>query len=66
MENSSTAIDNIFIDNAGLSSSYTSPIVIGQSDHDAQFLTISNVAIEVDLARLKWRTRIIDETPVRK
>jgi hypothetical protein len=60
---SSTAIDNIFIYNVRLSFSYTSPIVNGLSDHDDQFLTISNIAIDVDLAPSKWRTRIInDET----
>jgi hypothetical protein len=60
---SSTAIDNISIDSARLSSSYTSPIVNGLSDHDTQFLTISNIAEEVNLAPSKWRTRIInDET----
>jgi hypothetical protein len=55
--------DNIFIDSARLSSSYTPPIVNGLLDHDAQFLTISNIAEEVNLAPSKWRTRIInDET----
>jgi hypothetical protein len=49
VQNSScTAIDNIFIGNATLSPSYTSPIVSGLSDHDAQFLMVSNIAIEVD------------------
>jgi hypothetical protein len=57
---SSTAIDNIFIDSARLSSSSTSPIVSGLSDHNAQFLTISNIAEEVNLAPSKWRTRIIN------
>jgi hypothetical protein len=61
VQNSScTAADNIFIDSARLSSSYTSPIVNDLSDHDAQFLTISNIAEEVNLAPLKWRTRIIN------
>jgi hypothetical protein len=51
-----------FIDSARLSSSYTSPIVNGLSDHDIQFL-ISNTVEKVNLATLKWRTRIInDET----
>jgi hypothetical protein len=60
---SSTAIDNTFIDNERSSSSYPSPTVNGLSHHDAQFLTISNIATEVDLAPSKWRTRIInDET----
>jgi hypothetical protein len=58
-----TAIDNIFIDNARLSSPYTFPIVNGLSDHEAQFHTVSNIAMEVDLSPSKWRTRIInDET----
>jgi hypothetical protein len=35
----STAIDNIFLDSARLSSSCTSPIVSGLSDPDAQILT---------------------------
>jgi hypothetical protein len=39
----STSVDNIFIHNARLSSSYTSPIVNGLSDHDAHFLTISKM-----------------------
>jgi hypothetical protein len=52
-----------FIHNARLRSSYTSPIVNGLADHDAQFLTISNIAKEVELPPSKWRTRIInDET----
>jgi hypothetical protein len=60
---SSTAIDNIFIDSTRLSSSCTSPIVNGLSDHDAKFLTISNIATEVNLTPLKWRTRkIYNET----
>jgi hypothetical protein len=57
----STAIDNIFIDNARLSSSYSSPMVSGLADHDAKFLTINNIAIEVDSASSKWRTRIIND-----
>jgi hypothetical protein len=58
----SIAIDNVSIDNARLSS-YTTPIVNDLSEHDAQFLTISNIAIEVDLAPSKRRTGIInDET----
>jgi exonuclease III len=57
---SSTAIDNIFIDNARLSSSYTSPIVNGLSDHDAQFLTMTNIDTEVNRAPLKWKLRKIN------
>jgi exonuclease III len=37
---SSTGIDNIFKYSARLSTFYTSPIVNGLSDHDAQFLMI--------------------------
>jgi hypothetical protein len=59
---SSKAIDNIFIDNARLSSSYTYPIVNGLSDHDTKFLMVSNIATEVDLATSKWRTRKNYET----
>jgi hypothetical protein len=56
-------VTDIFIGNTRLSSSYTSPIVKGLSDHDAQFLTISIITIKFDLAPLKWRTRIVnDET----
>jgi exonuclease III len=43
---SSTVIDNIFKDSIRLSSSCTSPIVNGLSDHDAQFLTINNITIK--------------------
>ena len=39
---SSTAIDNIFVNNSRLESSYTSPLINGLSDHDAQFLSINN------------------------
>jgi hypothetical protein len=40
---SSTAIDNIFVDNSRLESSYTSPLINGLPDHDAHFLTINNI-----------------------
>jgi hypothetical protein len=46
---SSTAIDNIFI---------------GLSDHDVQFLTVSNIATEVNLTPLKWRTRKINNETI--
>jgi endonuclease/exonuclease/phosphatase family metal-dependent hydrolase len=39
---SSTATDNIFVDNSRLQSSSTSPLIKGLSDHDAQLLTINN------------------------
>jgi hypothetical protein len=37
---SSTAIDNIFVDNSRLQSSSTSPLINGLSDHDAQLQLI--------------------------
>jgi hypothetical protein len=61
---SSTAIDNIFINTARLSSSYTSPTVNGLSDHDTQFLTISDIASEVKLVPMKWRFRKINNLTI--
>jgi hypothetical protein len=55
------ATDYIFIGNVILSSSCISIIVNGLSAHDIQILKISNIAKEVDLAPLKYRTRIINE-----
>jgi hypothetical protein len=40
---SSTATDNIFVDSIRFSSSSTSPIINGLSDHDAQNLMINNI-----------------------
>jgi hypothetical protein len=40
---SSTAIDNIFVDSIRFSPSSTSPIICGVSDHDAQYLMINNI-----------------------
>jgi hypothetical protein len=37
---SSTAIDNIFVDNSRLQSSTTFPLINGLSDHDAQLQLI--------------------------
>jgi hypothetical protein len=50
---SSTAIDNIFIDSARLSSSCTSPKIHSLSDHDVQFLTVNNITSEVDLTPIQ-------------
>jgi hypothetical protein len=48
VQNSScTVIDNIFMDNAKLSSFYTSAIVSGLLDHDAQLFMISRVVVVV-------------------
>jgi hypothetical protein len=57
---SSTAIDNMFIDSARLSSSCTSALVNGPSDHDDQFLAVNNITTKVNLISLKHRTRKIN------
>jgi hypothetical protein len=54
--NSSTAINNIFVDSIRLNSSSASPIISGLSDHDAQLLTINNIVTAVNLIPLKQRT----------
>jgi hypothetical protein len=41
------ATDNIFVDSIRFSSSSTSPIINGLSDHDAQYLMINNTAAAV-------------------
>ena len=43
---SSTAIDNIFVDNSRLGSTIKLPLINGLSDHDAQLLTINNIHAE--------------------
>ena len=43
---SSTAIDNIFMDNSRLGSTIISPLINGLSDHDAQLLTINNIYMQ--------------------
>jgi hypothetical protein len=62
--NSSTAIDNIFVDSIRWNSSSTSPIINGLSDHDAQLLTINNIVAEVNLIPLKQRTRKINNATI--
>jgi hypothetical protein len=44
---SSTAIDNIFIDNYKFTKYTVSPIYNGLSDHDAQLLTIKDINIKI-------------------
>jgi hypothetical protein len=61
---SSTAIDNIFIDSARLSSSCISPIVNGLSDHDAQLLMVNNIIAEVNSTPLKQRIRKINSETI--
>ena len=57
---SSTAIDNIFVDNNILGSTITLPLINGLSDHDAQLLTINNIHAATKIFSLKQRTRIIN------
>jgi hypothetical protein len=54
---SRTAIDNIFVDSIRFSSTGTSPIINGLSDHDAQYLMINNIAATTNLIPLKQRKR---------
>jgi hypothetical protein len=49
---SSTATDNIFVDSIRFSSSSTSPIINGLSDHDAQYLMINKIAAASNLIPL--------------
>jgi hypothetical protein len=57
---SSTAIDNIFVDNSRLGSFITSPLINGLSDDDAQLLTINNMYAATNKVSLKQRTRLIN------
>jgi hypothetical protein len=45
----STASDNILVDGTRLSSSSTSPIVVGLPHHDIQFLINNNIVTEDSL-----------------
>jgi exonuclease III len=57
---SSTAIDNIFVDNNRLGLTKTSPLINGLSDHDAQLLTINNIYAASKKVFSKQRTRKIN------
>jgi hypothetical protein len=57
---SSLVMYNIFIDNARLSSTCTSPIANGLSYHDAQYLTVNNIILKVSSTPLKQKTRKIN------
>jgi hypothetical protein len=57
---SSTAIDNIFVDITRLSSPSTYPIINGLSAHDAQILTVNNIVPASNTEPLKQRTREIN------
>jgi hypothetical protein len=56
----STAINNIFVDITRLSSSFTCPIINVLSDHDTQFLTVNNIALAANIVHLKQRAREIN------
>jgi hypothetical protein len=60
----STAVDNIFVDNVKLSSSFTSPIINGLSGHDAQLLTINNIFAATYIVPLKQRMRKINNETI--
>jgi hypothetical protein len=57
---SSTAIDNIFVDNSRIGSTITSPLINGLSDYDAELLTINNICAASKKVFSKQRTRIIN------
>jgi hypothetical protein len=57
---SRTATDNMFVDSTRFSSSSTSSIINGLSDHDDQHLVINNTAEADNLISLKQRTRKIN------
>jgi hypothetical protein len=63
-QDSSTATDNIYVDSIRFSSSSTSPIINGLSDHDAQYLMINNIAAAANLIPLKQRTRKVDNETI--
>jgi hypothetical protein len=52
---SSTAVNNIFVDITGLSLSFICPIINALSDHDAQFLTVNNIVPAINIVPLKQR-----------
>jgi len=58
--NSSTAIDNLFVDNSRINLPSISPIICDLSGLDAQILTIKNMYATTNKFLLKQRTRLID------
>ncbi|PNF25679.1 hypothetical protein B7P43_G16270, partial [Cryptotermes secundus] len=63
---SSTSIDNIFVDVTRFSSSSTSPIINGLSDHDAQFLVMDNLAVAGNFIHQKQRIRKINSESIKQ
>ena len=58
--NSSTIIDNIFIDYSRIGKFELFPIYNGTSDHDAQLILIHDITM-LSYPRGSWKTRKIDE-----
>jgi hypothetical protein len=56
---SSTAIDNIFVDSIRFISSSTSPIINGLSEHDTQYLMTDNTTAASNLIQLKKNKKTI-------
>jgi len=62
--NSSIAIDNIFVKNSTINLSSVSPILNGLSDHNAEILTIKNVYSTINKFPLIQRTRLRDKETI--
>jgi hypothetical protein len=62
--NSRIAIDKIFVGSIRFSSSSTSPIINGLTDHDAQYLMINNIAAAGNLIPLKQRIRKVNNETI--
>jgi hypothetical protein len=61
---SRSATDNIFVDSITFSSTSTSPIINGLTDHDAQYLMINNIAATTNLIPLKQRKRKVNNDTI--
>jgi hypothetical protein len=62
--NSSTAVDNVFVDNSRINLSSVSPILNGLSHHDAHVLTIKNIYATINKFLLNQGTRLIDKETI--
>lgn len=62
--NSSNAINNIFVDKVRLGSPSLSHITNGLSDHDFQFFTINNIVDLTNIASVKKKTRKINNETI--
>jgi len=50
---STTAIDNIFVDTSKLPNYVVSPLYTGLSDHDAHLITLSDTDIKIQNSKFK-------------